>query len=240
MDKPKDLSTASKINNEHQPVARARPKKAKLTRRHFIILILIITPAALMSLYFAQTRARKFNELYGDKYGGTHLDKSRSQIWAKPIELPGLPNLHKVSDDLYRGAQPTAEGVQQLKKLGVRTIVNLRLFDFDRDKIKGTGLAYQHIRFMTWYPQDKKVIRFLKIVTDPNSTPVFLHCQRGADRTGAMCAIYRVAVQRWPKAEAIDEMVNGGFAFNRRWMNLIDYIEKLNIEDIRRRVGATE
>jgi protein tyrosine phosphatase (PTP) superfamily phosphohydrolase (DUF442 family) len=240
MDKPKDLPTASKINNEHQPAAKARHKRAKLTRRHFIILILIITAVVLLAGYFAQTRASKFNELYGDKYGGNWVDKSRPEIWAKPIELPGLPNLYKVSDDLYRGAQPTAEGVQQLKKLGVRTIVNLRLFDFDRDKIKGTGLAYQHIRFMTWYPQDKKVIRFLKIVTDPNNTPVFLHCQRGADRTGAMCAIYRVAVQGWLKTEAIDEMVNGGFAFNRGWMNLIEYIEELDIEDIKRGVGATE
>lgn len=221
-------------------MGKARHKRPKLTRLHYIILILIIAPAALLALYFAQTRASKFNELYGDKYGGTRLDKSRPEIWAKPIDLPGLPNLYKVSDDLYRGAQPTAEGVRQLKKLGIRTIVNLRLFDFDRDKIRGIGLAYQHIRFMTWYPQDKKVIRFLKIVTDPNNTPVFLHCQRGADRTGATCAIYRVAVQGWPKAEAIDEMMNGGFAFNRGWMNLIEYIDELDIEDIKRRVGSTE
>lgn len=46
--------------------------------------------------------------------------------WAQPMELPGLSNLHKVSDDLYRGAEPTAEGVQQLKKLGLKTIIDLR------------------------------------------------------------------------------------------------------------------
>jgi len=215
-------------------------EKAKRTLLCYTILILGLLPPGFVAHYVVETRAYRFAALRANKNSQTQGQISARLNWAKPIELPGLPNLHKVSDDLYRGAQPTAEGVQQLKKLGVRTIVNVRLFDFDRDKIKGTGLAYQHIRFMTWYPQDKKVIRFLKIVTDPNNTPVFLHCQRGADRTGAMCAIYRVAVQGWPKAEAIDEMVNGGFAFNRGWMNLIEYIDELNIEDIKRRVGSTE
>ena len=30
--------------------------------------------------------------------------------WAVPVTLAGVPNLHKVSDKLYRSAQPTAGG----------------------------------------------------------------------------------------------------------------------------------
>ena len=33
--------------------------------------------------------------------------------------LPGVPNFHKVSEDLYRGAQPTQEGFRELVKLGI-------------------------------------------------------------------------------------------------------------------------
>jgi protein tyrosine phosphatase (PTP) superfamily phosphohydrolase (DUF442 family) len=240
MDKPKDLPTVRQINNEHQPLARARRKRAKPTRLHYIILIFIIAPAALLALYFAQTRASKFNELYGDKYGGTRLDKSRPEIWAKPIELPGLPNLYKVSDDLYRGAQPSAEGMRQLKKLGVKTIVNLRLFHSDRNKITGMGFSYQRIPVTAWHPEDGEVVRFLKIATDPNCTPVFVHCQRGAHRTGLTCAVYRITVQSWSKAGAIDEMTNGDFGFYPGWPNLIDYINKLDIEDIKRHLCSTE
>ena len=65
--------------------------------------------------------------------------------WATASEKPGLPNLHRVTDDLYRGAQPSAEGMRQLKKMGVRTVVNLRSFHSDRDEIGDTGLAYEHI-----------------------------------------------------------------------------------------------
>jgi protein tyrosine/serine phosphatase len=85
-----------------------------------------------------------------------------------------------------------------------------------------------------WHPEDKEVVRFLKIVSDPNRTPVFVHCQRGADRTGTMCAIYRIAVQGWSKAEAIEEMTKGGFGFFNGWENIVNYVLKLDIEQIKR------
>ncbi len=160
--------------------------------------------------------------------------------WAERIELPGLLNLHKVSDDLYRGAQPTAEGMKQLKKLGVKTVVNLRSIHSDSDEIKGTGLAYEHINMTPLSIEDRYVVRFLRIVTDSNCTPVFVHCQYGADRTGTMCAIYRIAVQGWSKENAIEEMTKGGFGFHSIWQNLPDYINKMNIVEIKQSASLKE
>jgi protein tyrosine/serine phosphatase len=34
---------------------------------------------------------------------------------------------------------------------------------------------------------------------------VFLHCRRGADRTGTLVAMYRIARQRWTAASAYEE-----------------------------------
>ena len=160
--------------------------------------------------------------------------------WAERIELPGLPNLHKVSDDLYRGVQPTAEGMKQLEKLGVKTVINLRSLHSDRDEIKDTGLAYEHINMTTLNIEDKDVIRFLRIVTDGSRTPVFVHCQYGADRTGTMCAIYRIMIQGWTKDKAIEEMTKGGFGFHSIWQNLPDYIRKLDIDEIKHSAGLSE
>jgi protein tyrosine/serine phosphatase len=157
--------------------------------------------------------------------------------WATKITLQGVPNFHKVSEDLYRGAQPSKNGMKQLEKFGIKTIVNLRLFHSDRDEIKQTNLNCEHIYMKAWRPEEKELVRFLKIFTDQNRTPVFVHCQHGADRTGTMCAIYRIAVQDWSKEEAIEEMTKGDFGFHKIWGNLPDYIRKIDIKKIRQQAG---
>jgi protein tyrosine/serine phosphatase len=159
--------------------------------------------------------------------------RPRDSQWAQPIDLAGVPNLHKVSEQLYRSAQPSAEGIENLKKVGVETIVNLRSFHSDRDEIADAPVDYEHITMKPWQPEYKEIVQFLKIVTDPNSTPVLVHCRHGADRTGTMCAIYRIVVQGWTKEQAIKEMTEGGFGFHQVWDNLVRYIEGLNVERIR-------
>jgi protein tyrosine/serine phosphatase len=166
-------------------------------------------------------------------------DSTRNPDWAITIEKPGLPNLHKINDQLYRGAQPTVEGMEALKKMGIRTVVNLRSFNSDRKEIGLTGLACEHIYMKTWHVEEHEVIRFLQIVTDTNRTPVFFHCMHGSDRTGTMCAIYRIAVQGWSKEEAIEEMTKGRYGYHTIWKNLVPFIEKLDIEKIKEKAGLT-
>jgi protein tyrosine phosphatase (PTP) superfamily phosphohydrolase (DUF442 family) len=161
----------------------------------------------------------------------------RPKTWAQPVKLEGVPNLYRVSGELYRGDQPSPQGMQNLKNLGLKTIINLRSFHSDRDEIGGSGLAYEHIYMKAWHPEEKEVVRFLKIVTDPKRSPVLVHCQHGADRTGTMIAVYRIAVQGWSKAEAIREMTQGGFGFHRTWSNLPKWIQNLNIDLIKSQAG---
>jgi protein tyrosine/serine phosphatase len=127
--------------------------------------------------------------------------------------------------------------VRELKELGVKTIVNLESFHSDRDEIGRVEIGYEHLYVKPWHPEDTEAVRFLEIVTDEQRTPVFVHCAKGADRTGMMCALYRVAVSGWTKEEAIEEMTRGGFGYHRTWSNLVRYIEDLDIADISRRAG---
>ena len=156
----------------------------------------------------------------------------RPENWAKPIEKDGVPNLHQVSETLYRSAQPTETGMKELKKMGITTVVNLRSFHSDRKEIGSTGLGYEHIYVKAWHPEEKEIIRFLQIVNDPNRQPVLVHCQHGADRTGTMCAIYRVAVEGWDKEDAIKEMTDGGFGYHPVWKNLPTWIRELDIKKV--------
>ena len=156
------------------------------------------------------------------------------------ITRPGLPNFHRVAPNLYRGAQPTAEGLRAAEKLGIKTVIDLRAFHTDTDAAVGTKLALEHISFKTWHPEDEDVLHFLKIVTARKNQPVFVHCQHGSDRTGMMIAIYRLAVQGWTKREAIDEMTKGGFGFHPEWKNLIAYLEKLDVPELCQRAGLAK
>ena len=161
----------------------------------------------------------------------------RPSNWAESLTMDGVPNLHKVSETLYRSAQPTAEGMANLKARGIKTIINLRSFNSDRKEIGNTGLGYEHIYMKAWHPEIKEAVMFLQTVTDPEHTPVLVHCQHGADRTGTMCAIYRVAVQGWTKKEALREMREGGFGFHEIWINLPKWFEKLDIDAIKKQAG---
>jgi protein tyrosine/serine phosphatase len=90
-----------------------------------------------------------------------------------------------------------------------------------------------------WHPEEKEVVRFLRIVNDPKKTPVLVHCMHGADRTGVMCATYRLAVQGWTKEDAIEEMTNGGYGFHSVWSNLIKWVKNLDINELREKAGLS-
>ena len=163
--------------------------------------------------------------------------KTRSAKWALKIEEKGLPNFHKLNENLYRGAQPDEEGMKKLDSMGVKTIINLRSFHSDRDEMKDLPFNYKHIYVKAWHPEEKEIMEFLQIVTDKKNQPVFVHCLHGADRTGLMCAVYRVAIDGWTKSEALDEMKNGGFGYHNIWKNIENFFLELDIEKIKKNAG---
>ena len=163
--------------------------------------------------------------------------KARPATWATKLDRPGLPNLYKINDRLYRGAQPEPEGIKELEKLGIKTIIGLRSAHSDKEILGNAKIAYESIPMQVWDMKEDDVVRFLQLATDKNRQPVFVHCQYGADRTGAMCAAYRVAVDGWTKQQAIDEMTQGGFEFHSYWTNLITFVNGLDVEKIKGKAG---
>jgi protein tyrosine/serine phosphatase len=124
--------------------------------------------------------------------------------------------------------------------MGVETIVNLRSFHSDRDEIGDTGMGYEHIYMKPWHPEEKELVRFLQIVTNEKRTPVLVHCQQGADRTGLMCAVYQIVIQGWTKEDAIAEMIDGGYGFSPFWTNIIRYLRDLDIDHIKKSAGLVK
>ena len=150
----------------------------------------------------------------------------RPAKWAEKIERAGLPNLHRVDAKLYRSAQPTAEGMTNLVALGVKTVVNLRDNHSDSDEIGALPLTAKRIEIFTGNLKVEQVKEFLAIMDDTNAVPVLVHCQHGADRTGTMCAFYRILRQGWEVEDAISEMKDGGYGYHSVWLNLPRFIRK--------------
>jgi protein tyrosine phosphatase (PTP) superfamily phosphohydrolase (DUF442 family) len=166
----------------------------------------------------------------------TDQTASRPPAWAVKLERPGLANFFQITTNLYRGAQPTTRGMAELKAMGVKTVVNLRTVHSDDGKISGTGLTQDRLKMEPWHANDDGVVRFLKIVADTNNLPVFVHCERGADRTGTLCAMHRIIFCGWTKPQAIREMKEGGFGFNPAWQNLVRYLERADIAELKRKM----
>ena len=160
----------------------------------------------------------------------------RPSTWAIQMKSTcNVPNFYKINDNLYRSAQPTEVGMVQLRELvGIKTIINLRTLHSDSDEIGSTGLLNERLHVKAWHIEDEDVIKVMRVLADREKGPFLIHCQHGADRTGVMCAMYRILYQGWTKEEAIDEMVNGGYGFHPLWNNIIKYIEAADIEKLRK------
>ncbi len=156
----------------------------------------------------------------------------RPAAWATPIELDGVPNLQRVDALLYRSAQPTAEGMRALEKLGIRTVINLRSFHSDSDELAGTALLNERLQMKTWHIEDEDVVRVLRLLSQPKNGPFLIHCQHGADRTCVICAMYRMVIQHWPRADALRELTDGGYGFHPIWTNIIAYLNAVDVAAI--------
>lgn len=121
----------------------------------------------------------------------------------------GVVYAAEVAPGLYRGAQPDAEGVAWLKSMGIKTVLNLRHYHGDTEGklVESAGLRYERIAIASSdKPTPDQVKRFLEIVRDPSLRPLYVHCQHGVDRTGAMMAVYRMEDEGWSNLEAYAEM----------------------------------
>jgi len=140
--------------------------------------------------------------------------------YGEKLHLAGIKNAGKISGSLYRGAQPQAQSLAQLKELSVTTIVDLRGEDKDtreREKKEAESLGFRFVNIPVGGftpPTNEQVAKFLAIFREPNEK-VFVHCRLGEDRTGVFVATYRMAIEKWPAEQALKEMYF--FGFNGFW-----------------------
>ncbi len=157
-----------------------------------------------------------------------------------------VDNFGKVAEFYYRGAQPKGEEYSQLAAIGVKTIIDLR------DDPKGyaktladqAGLKYFNLPMSDKdYPASDAASKFLSLVNNKANWPVYVHCAGGRHRTGAMTAVFRMAMQGWGVNRAYEEMKD--YDFYTRWGHkamkkfVFDYYSELNRRQADQPVDST-
>ena len=128
-----------------------------------------------------------------------------------------LPFFHRLDENYTRGGEPARGGIETLKQLGIKALVDLRSnYDYT-DEIgiaaERSGLQYYRAPMSVWDPPtDNKAKEFVALVTDKTKGPFYVFCADGVNRVGEMSAIYRVANSKWTVAEALKEIDEMGFS----------------------------
>jgi protein tyrosine/serine phosphatase len=108
--------------------------------------------------------------------------------------------------------------------------------DYDNfSKLGGTQLKYIRVPMYAWDPDQAQLVVLMKVLEkalrDPNSSPVFIHCAEGKDRTGYSVAIYRMVFEGTPSSDAIHEMFD--FRFNTILFRNPGFLESLDIKKVK-------
>jgi protein tyrosine phosphatase (PTP) superfamily phosphohydrolase (DUF442 family) len=178
-------------------------------RRAITLTIAILCAAVILSAI-----GLRIYSAHKDKVAARYA--KRVPVAVERLTIRGVANAGKVSEFLFRGAQPRGDGYEALKKLGISIIVDLRNSKpVERDgvetreqvKVEAAGMRYVEIPTNAFFgPTEIQVAKFLQLLHDNQNQKIFVHCYFGDDRTGTMVATYRIAMDHWTSDEAYNEM----------------------------------
>jgi protein tyrosine phosphatase (PTP) superfamily phosphohydrolase (DUF442 family) len=191
-----------------EPAGRITPMTTPVRATTILFIALLFAPTAQLDGAAPQTAPQASQGTTGQD-----AQPSIAHVIGRKLRDKGLPNLGEVTPSLYRGAQPTAAGIEALKTMGIEVVINLRSGPNDDEEAELTklGMRYVAIPSHCWYPHDETFARFLAVVRENQGKKIFVHCHQGQDRTGMAIASYRIAEQGWTVDEAMKEMQAFGF-----------------------------
>lgn len=149
-------------------------------------------------------------------------------------QIGKLRNLYEIDSGIYRSAQPRRHSYSAIKRAGIKEILNLRRHT-NKDSSRGSqsGLILVQIPLKARDLDAGHIVEALRIIRDRNG-PILIHCWKGSDRTGLLCAMYRIIFDHWSREDALQEMEHGGFGFHKTYREIPAYIRQADIDSIRR------
>lgn len=119
-----------------------------------------------------------------------------------------VPNRHRVTPEAWRSGQPMPWDLALFKRRGGRSVVNLRgetkfgTYVVTRRKAEALGLAFHdHALRSRDVPHREELVGLLDLF-ERIAYPALFYCKSGADRSGLVSALYLIAREKRPTAQA--------------------------------------
>jgi len=145
--------------------------------------------------------------------------------------VPGVINFSRVETTIACAGATTPGAVADIKKMGFKSIVNLREageqgadLEGEEAAAKTAGINYIHLPFNGAKPDPAVADKFLTVITDPKNNPAFVHCA-SANRASAMWMIKRMMIDNWDADRAGTEAAALGLTSGALKTFALNYVQ---------------
>ena len=121
-------------------------------------------------------------------------------------------NRHRLGGRAWRSAQPAPHHIATMKRLGIKTIVNLRgerlcgSYTLERNACRRHGIELENYKVRSRAAPSLEELRGARDLFRRIEYPMLLHCKSGADRAGLMSVLYMHLVEAQPMEQAIKQL----------------------------------
>ena len=128
-------------------------------------------------------------------------------------QVAGISTFARIDTTIACGGATKAEAIPELKKMGFKSIINVRRgseegadVEVEGVAARAAGLRYVHLPFDPQSPDPMLIDNFIAAVTAPENQPAYIHCAAGG-RAAALWMIKRWKADGWDEARALEEAV---------------------------------
>lgn len=161
-----------------------------------------------------------------------------SSIWGDHAFLRvGFSNAHWIGPDMVRAAQPWPYQLKYWKRLGIKTIVNLRggfdasFYALEKEACERLGLAMVDFTITSRAVPKRETVLAAKELFETIQYPALMHCKSGADRAGIMSVFYRHFHLGVPIREAMKELGLRTLHVKQGKTGVLDYVFERYLEE---------
>ena len=121
-------------------------------------------------------------------------------------------NQHHIGGEMYRANQPSPTRIEELAKLGIKTIINLRgespkgYYLLEKQACEKHGIKLVDFRMYSRDTPKPEEVAGIKHIFETIEYPALMHCKSGADRTGIAGVLYKHFKLGLPIDEAIEQL----------------------------------